>query len=232
MGLRRRMLLALAIGVAFAGVASAASLGTVTSARLDGVVGTGPSGAKTVYASDHFTGLAGTNLSGRPLVIGQTWVIGASTWLLSSANDVEVQKVVGGRAVTATGQANVRIVLTVQDSGAGGRTTGVVLRSDATAARYLSVYSLNGNGGKITLAKRDGNTTALTSFTGVNFTNPATWVVEVNGSNVRALYNGTEYINYTLTAADQTMFGGLTSHGMLNDNSGVVRFDDFRVESL
>lgn len=165
-------------------------------------------------------------------MLGRTWVVGAGTWLLNASGQAEINGVVGGRAVTETGQPDVRVVLTVFDSGAGGRTSGVVFRSDASATRYLSVYSQNGSGGKISLAKRDGNSTLLTSFTGVSFTNPATWVVEVSGANIKVRYNGTLFIDYTLVGTDVTSFAGLTSHGMLNDNAATVRYDDFRVESL
>ncbi len=66
------------------------------------------------------------------------------------------------RVVTATGQPDARIVVTVADSGQGGRSSGVVMRSDASAATYLSAYSQNGSGGRIYLAKRQGNTTTTT----------------------------------------------------------------------
>ena len=224
--------LAVAAAVALAGYSSASSLGPVTSTRLNGFSGTGPSGAPTVYASDHFTGTTGASLHNRSLVLGSTWYVAAGTWFLSS-NQAEINGVPLGRVVTATGQPNVRIVATIADTGAGGRQSGIVFRSDATASTYLSVFSQNGSGGRIYLSKRQGNTTTtLAIFTGVGFTNPATWVVEANGANIKVSYNGVAYIIHTLTAADQTAFGSLGGHGLLNDNAATVRYDDFRVESL
>lgn len=218
--------------VAGLGLSSAATFGPVTSARLNGFTGSGPSGAPTVYASDNFTGTAGATLNGRSLVIGRTWFTPAGAWHLI-AGQTEVKGVPQGRAVTMTDFANVRIFATIADSGQGGRTSGVVLRSDASASTYLSAYSQAGSGGRINLAKRIGNSaTTLASFTGVVFTNPATFVVEANGPVVKVSYNGTVYITHTMTAADHATFGALSGHGMLNDNAATVRYDDFRVESL
>ena len=67
---------------------------------------------------------------------------------------------------------------------------------------------------------------------GTTFSNPATYSVELNGATVKITYNGVLYLTFTLNAADQTTFGTLTSHGLLNDNAGAVRYDDFRIESL
>lgn len=231
---RRWMLVVLPLlaVVALVGYSNASSIGPVSSTRLNGFTGTGVSGAPTVYASDHFTGTTGSSVHGRSLVLGSTWYVAAGTWLLNN-NQAEINGVPLGRVVTSTGQSNVRIVATVADSGAGGRQSGLVFRSDATATTYLSVFSQNGSGGRIYLAKRQGNNGAtLVTYAGVSFTNPATWVVEVNGSNITVSYNGVVYITHTLTAADQTTFGSLGGHGLLNDNAATVRYDDFRVESL
>jgi hypothetical protein len=233
MSARRSLpLLLLAAVLVTVGLSSASSIGTVASNRLDGFTGAGPSGSPTVYASDHFTGTTGTNINGRALVIGGTWTVAAGTWVLNT-NQAEINGVPLGRAVTSTGRADARLVATVADSGQGGRTSGVVFRSDATGSTFLSAYSQNGSGGRIYLAKRSGSTsTTLVTFTGVTFTNPASFVVEVSGANVKVSYNGTLYINHTLSPADQTTFGGLGGYGLLNDNAALVRFDDFRVESL
>lgn len=212
--------------------ATASSVGVVTSARLHGFTGTAGSGMPTVYASDNFTGTTGATLHGRALVIGSTWNVVAGTWLLAT-NQVEINGVPLGRAVTTTGQPNGRVVLTVADSGQGGRMSGVVFRSDATASTFLSTFTQNGSGGRIYLAKREnGSSTTLVTVTGVTFTNPASFVVEVNGANVKVTYNNVVYVNYTLTAADQAVFGALGGYGLLNDNAATVRYDDFRVESL
>jgi len=230
---RRLLLLPLLLAV-FAGAANAASIGAVTSTRLSGFAGTGTSGAKTVYASDNFTGANNTSISGRALVLGQTWVVGAGSWRLNTSNQVQSSDVNDGRAVTATGQANVRIIVTTTDTGAGGRTSGVVLHSDATATRYLSVHWQNGGGGgQLVLTKHDGATaTTLMTVGGVSTSNPATWSVALNGAGIVVTFNGTVRLSYTLTGTNLTTFGPLTSHGLFNDNAGTVRFDDFRVESL
>lgn len=230
----RRLLLPPAALIAASLVPGAAStLGTLTSTHLNGFTGAGTSGSPTVYASDNFTGVSGSNLDGRSLVVGgQKWVVGAGTWTLN-ANQVEINGVPLGRAVAPAGRADVRLVVTLADAGQGGRTSGVVFRSDATATTFLSAYTQSGSGGRLMLAKRVGTTsTVLASFAGLNFTNPATFVVECNGAQIKVVYNGVLYINHTLAAADQLVFGGLVSHGLLNDNAALVRYDDFRAESI
>jgi hypothetical protein len=232
-GMRRRLLLLPLVILVFVGVANAASIGPVTSTRLSGFAGTGSSGAKTVYASDNFTGANNTNINGRALVLGQTWVVGAGTWRLTAANEVDVPDVNNGRIVTDTGQANVRIIVTVSDGGGGGRTSGVTIHSDLTATRYLSIRSQNGGGGRIILTKHDGGTTTtLLTHTGVALTNPAVWSVELNGASIAVSYNGVVEFTYMLTGTDLTTFGPFASHGLFSENAGTVRFDDFRVESL
>ena len=232
-GVRRRLLLLPLVVLLFAGVANAASIGPVTSARLSGFAGTGPSGAKTVYASDNFTGANNTLLNGRALVMGQTWFVpgGGGDWRVNATNEADVPNVNDGRIVTATGQANVRIIVTVTDGGAGGRTSGVVLHSNATASRYLSVHWQNGSGGRIILTRHDGGATTLATGN-VGAVSPVVWSVVLNGASIVVSYNGNVELTYTLTGTDLTTFGPLTSHGMFNDNAGLVRYDNFRVESL
>ena len=232
----RRVLFTSLIGItaAFAGVASAASVGSLTTATLASFQGSGASGAKTIYASDNFTGTFGASLSGRTPVIGAgTWVIGAGTWTINASNQASISGVPLGRAVVASGHADAKETATVMDSGQGGRTSGLVFRSDATASSYLSTYTQTGGGGRIFLAKRTGGaTTTLTSATGVTFSNPATYIVTANGGTITISYNGTQFISYTLSAADQATFNSLGSWGLLDDNAATVSFDDFRVESL
>ncbi len=215
-------------------VAHASSVGPVTSTTLNGFTGNAASGAPTVYASDNFTGTTGSNLNGRNLTLGGgTWAVAAGSWTINATNQAEINGVPLGRAVTATGQPDARIIVTVADSGQGGRTSGVVMRSDATASTFLSTYTQNGSGGRIYIAKRQGGaSTTLVTVSGVPFTNPATYTVELNGANIKVSYNGTNYINYNLTSTDQSTFGNLSSHGLLNDNASTVRYDDFRIESL
>lgn len=232
----RRLTLALAATAAVlaTSVAHASSIGPVTSTTLNGVTGTAASGAPTVYASDNFTGTTGSTLNGRILTLGGgTWNVAAGTWTINSNNQAEIIGVPLGRAVTATGRPNARVIVTVADSDSKVRTSGVVMRSDTNASTFLSTYTQIGSGGRLHIAKRQGGvSTILVTASGITFTNPATFAVELNGANIKVSYNGTIFINYTLTAADQTTFGNLSGHGLLNDNTTTVRYDDFRVESL
>ena len=232
----RRLTLALAATVAVlaTSVANASSIGPVASTTLNGNTGTAVSGAPTVYASDNFTGTTGSTLNGRILTLGGgTWSVAAGTWTINATNEAQITGVALGRAITVTGRPNARIIATVFDGGTNARTSGVVLRSSNNALTFLSAYTQSGSSNRLHIARRQGGTsTILVTVSGIIFTNPATFAVELNGANIIVSYNGTVVINYTLTAADQTTFGSLGGHGLLNDNAGTIRYDNFRVESL
>jgi hypothetical protein len=234
--LRRRYLIVpgLVVLVAFVTVAAASTLGGITSNTVTAFSASGVSGAKIVYASDSFTGTTGTNLNARALLVGSTWSAIAGTWTINSSGQAENVAVSFGRLVTPTSHADIRAIVTDFDSGAGSRASGIVFRSDATAATFLYVYGVNAGGQQFRLAKyAAGASTDLASVT-VSFTNPATLQVEANGAVVKVYYSGTLLITYTLTTAEQTTYGALGSCGLLNNNTGskIVQFDDFRVESL
>ena len=212
-------------------VASAASLGTVTAAGVAGFTGSSGSGAPTVYSYDGFTGSDNTDLSGRALAVGGTWTVAGSTWKITG-NKAEGNSKGLNRMITNAGQANVRVLATITTTSGGSRKVGLVIRSDATATNYLFVHTDSGGGGKLLIEKRvGGSTTTLATLTPVTLAVPASLVVTANGSTIVATYEGVYTLSHTLSVTDQTLFGLQTYHGVVNDNSGVVTFDDFRIES-
>ncbi|MCU1353678.1 MAG: hypothetical protein JWM05_2887 [Acidimicrobiales bacterium] len=232
----RRLVLVAAVvaGLLTTTVAGASSVGPVTSAALGAFTGTGVSGARTVYASDNFSGTSGATLQGRALTIGGTWTVRAGGWTINAAGQANSTGAALGSVITATSRPDARVLVTANDSTRAASTrAGLLVRCDATATKTLAVYSLSGSPAQIVLAKyQSGAITTLATASGMTLTSAAAWSVELNGTSVKVAYNGTTYINHTLSAADQTTFGALGGHGMLNDGTATVRFDDFRVESL
>jgi hypothetical protein len=126
---------------------------------------------------------------------------------------------VGGTALIETGVAEQDV--TVLLTWAGTNTPGLVFLANSDADRWgLFLESANGN---FSLFKSDGgsSTVVVPSTPSPALSAGQTYVVRavVAGGIVYGFLNGKQMIQHTLSAADQTKYGGFTKAGI---RAGVV----------
>lgn len=211
--------------------ASASSLGGLRSAQLfaQQVVAPVPLPAlNRIY--DSFTGA--TDVAGRVTETGHSWAVhhgafaGTGTQVASTSKHLSTATVDPG--VPA---GTVAVTLTL----AGKHDAGLVLASDATGANQLQLRFTEKSSGTVTLLRyRNGDVTALAQVTGIDTlcgigSGAATLAVTVTRSPTGTLTGrcGVPFASYTLTPADQALFGALTRVGFTADDDRKTLFDDF-----
>lgn len=211
--------------------ASASTLGGVSSKSLFARNVVAPAVVPRMRVADSFT--SGTFVSGRvPQSVrysSSTWTVVAGNW--SIAAGVAVPQANGTRiAIYGVDTANVLAAVTLNRQ--TGFDAGLIVRSNPAGTTYLLAEFKNGAGGSVNLRKIvTGTATTIASATNLGNLNVIPLRVETSGAQVTVRYNSASVISYTLTAAEQTIFGGLTSVGIWVNNATSETFDDFYVAS-
>ncbi len=207
--------------------ASAASLNGTSPAKLGGWTYPQTIPAPTVLAWANFVGTNGTNLSGRALNAGGSWIVDIGTWTIQSNTAAASNTAIANVGVVATTQ-NASVIATL-NLGASAN-AGVLANDNGTVALY-ALYS-KAAGGTIKLYKYTGGATVLATVTGVGTPTSATLKLDSATTTIKVSWNGTQVLSYTLTTAEATTLHGAANNrfGLIADSDSVTRFDDFHID--
>jgi hypothetical protein len=219
-----------ALLLAGAHIASAATLGGVSSRKLGAWTFAGGSGAPTVMAWDGFTRTNGTNLAGVASGGGgPAWQVLAGTWITAGNAARDTPSVTNAAMVVDCALTNATVTVGLSTS-PGSFYAGLTLKS--VASGYLYVSFRNINGGRIDVGRVVGTTdTPIASVTNVGSPSSATLSATYAAGVVTVRFNGVTVLTTTLSAANVTTFGSSTRYGLYSGNDTQTLFDDFRCES-
>jgi hypothetical protein len=224
-----RVVMSVCLAASAAGLvgASAASLNGANPAKIGGWTYPQTVAAPTVLAWSNFTGTTGTNLSGRALNAGGSWIVDIGTWTIQANTAAASNTAIANMGVgVGTQNASVLATLTIGASANAG-----VLANDNGSAALYALYSRTA-GGTIRLYKYSGGATTLATVTGVGTPTSGTLKLDSTTTTIKVSWNGTQVISYVLTAAEATTFhaAGNNRFGLIADSDSVTRFDDFHVD--
>ena len=218
----------LSVTVASGSVAGAQPIGPQTSKVLSAFSIDASTGAPNVLTWANFAGANGTNLGGKTLNGGSTWVVDGGTWTIQS----------GTAGSTNVALANIDTNVGTQNASALATLTfgatanaGLVALDNGTTALY-TLYS-KAAGGTMTLYKYAGGPVVLASAAGVGTPASALVKLDATTSTIKVSFAGTQVVSYTLTAAEVTSLKGAANNrfGLIADADGATRFDDFHVDA-
>ncbi len=221
---------ALTATVTTGSVAGAAPLGPQTSRTLGAWIIPGGTGAPNVLTWSSFTGPNNTNLAGKALNGGGTWIAQFGTWKLSSKNTANSSNTALSNLTTAVGTVSAAVESTTLDFGGNPR-AGLVALSNGTSFLY-AVYTKTA-GGTVQLYKYvSGVSTLLASTTGVGLPIVAPMRLDATTNTIRVWWDGTARLSYTLTASEVTLLksAGHDRFGIIADGDASTNFDDFHVD--
>jgi hypothetical protein len=211
------------------GSAAASTLGPVSAVSLFARNVLSPAVVPRMLMADAF--LSGNFSTGRVPESRQyasnTWAVTSGSWSISSGS---AQPPPGGTcaAIYDSGNANVLVAVTLTRQASSD--AGLIVRSNASGTTYLLAEFGNTGSGSATLSRVvSGTSTTLARASKVGTLGVVPLSVEATGSKVVVRYNGTAVITYTLTAAETSTFGALTSTGIWVTRGAGESFDDFYV---
>lgn len=216
------------VTVAGGSLAGAQPIGPQTSKVLSAFSMVASTGAPNVLTWANFTGANGTNLSGKTLNGGGTWIADSGTWTIQT----------GTAASTNAPLANVDTNVGTQNASALATLTfgatanaGLVALDNGTTTLY-TLYSKAG-GGTMTLYKYAGGAMTLATAAGIGTPASALVKLDASTSTIKVSFAGTQVLTYTLTAAEVTSLKGAANNrfGLMADADGTTRFDDFHVDN-
>jgi hypothetical protein len=154
---------------------------------------------------------------------GQAWTAGQGTYGISGSKAYSVTAVDGDRTVIETGIADHRATVTV--TGNSGVTSPSLI-ARATDANNGYVISLST--GTLRLFKMvAGAYTAIGSSASLTLADGDTLAISAKGSTITGYKNGVSVI----TATDTTFAAGTKAGLRVGGNSGLLRYDDFKVQA-
>jgi hypothetical protein len=210
-------------------VASATSLGGVTSRRLGAWTLTGGSTAPTVLTWDGFTRPVGTDLNNAATGGGPVWRVIRGTWITATNQAQDKPSAQNAAVVVDCGRVNATVTAVLLP-GPTAYAGGVAFKSNGTNLLYA--YYRNQSGGSVEVGKVvNGNATPLASSANVGAGVATTVSAAYAGGLVTIRINGVTVLTVSLSAADVTAFGANTRNGLYADNDSQTLFDDFRCES-
>ena len=209
-------------------VAGAANLGPQTNKTLGAWVIPGGTGAPNVVTWANFTGVTGTNLSGKALNGPGNWIVGGGTWTIQT-NTARSTRVARARMTVNAGTQNAAALATLTFGASPD--AGLVALDNGTVYVY-AIYS-TAAGGKITLYKYSGGAVVLGTVTGVGRPASALMKLDASTTTLKVSFAGTLVLSYTLTAAEIAVFKTPANNrfGLIADNDNATRFDDFHVDN-
>ena len=218
----------MSVTVAGGSVAGANLIGPQTSKVLSAFSMAASTGAPNVLTWANFTGTNGTNLSGKTLNGGGTWVVDGGTWTIQT-NAAGSTNVALANIDTNVGTQNASAIATLTFGATAN--AGLVALDNGTTALY-TLYS-KAAGGTMTLLKYAGGAVVLATATGVGAPASALVKLDASTSTIKVSFAGTQVLTYTLTAAEITSLKGATNNrfGLMADADGTTRFDDFHVDN-
>ena len=218
----------MSVTVAGGSVASAQAIGPQTSKVLTAFSMAASTGAPNVLTWANFTGTNGTNLSGKTLNGGGTWVVDGGTWTIQS-NRAAATNVALANVITNVGTQNASTLATLTFGASAS--AGLIGLDNGTTALY-TLYSKAG-GGTMTLYKYAGGAVVLATAAGIG--TPASALVKLDASTsaIKVSFAGIQVLSYTLTAAEITALKGTANNrfGLVADSDSTTRFDDFHVDT-
>ena len=234
---RRWLLSALTVvlsAVGFTGVASAATVGGLTAAKLFTQILAGPS----LGIVDTFKGTGSSTLAGRIADTGQKWTVAKGTFALNAAGTAVAstsgtllsEAWVPGTATAYTAQIDLTRVSTTTTNG------GLYLNVDSLGTTGLTVVWQPGTTGQIVFGKVTGGTTITTLNTTTGVGIPAvgtstTLKVVCDGAGTYTItYGAASSYQVVLSAADKTTFAGLKNAGIVSDKNTNNLYDNFLVQ--
>ncbi len=218
----------MSVAVAGGSIAGAQPIGPQTSKVLSAFSMVASTGAPSVLTWANFTGANGTNLSGKTLNGGGTWIVDGGTWTIQSNTAAPTNDALANMDTNVgTQKASALATLTF------GATSnaGLVALDNGTTALY-TLYS-KAAGGTMTLYKYAGGPVVLGSAAGIGTPASALVKLDATTSVIKVSFAGTQVVSYTLTAAEITSLKGATNNrfGLMADADGTTRFDDFHVDA-
>ena len=231
--------LTLAVG---GGVASAAPIGGITTAKLTALTMAASTGAPTVVAWENFNGTNGTNLNGT-VTDG-----GAKTWSVNPAGGAWTIQGNGAQSTTPNsslvidaGAPSRSVSATIFRNGATTFDVGLTINRNAAGTEFLTAEWTNTANGSMELWKFSGGAWTEVDvisnlYPGGIATAPASITLTLSSLSTGALtafINGVQVVTYTLTAAEQTLFKNAAHQlaGPYQWLSNGLRFDDFHLDN-
>lgn len=227
-----------ATAAAFAGSASAATIGGVNAQELASFEVVGPSGAPTVLTWENFDGTNGTNISGTSPDWGPgTWRSIGGTWRIQGNQADSTSVSLGSINVHVAGITDAATEVTVDRFGSTNFDAGILFNDNNYSVLVLRYRSVSN--GTLALYSWNGSYALLASVTnlypGGIATAPAsvTLRVRASGSAVEAFIDGASQFTYTLSAAEQSIFKSSThtGYGMWTEFDTTSKFDNFHVDT-
>jgi hypothetical protein len=211
----RRASLGASLVLAVGSTNASAAVITIPPRTLTATTVTGPTGAPTVYVWDNFdraNGAIGTAIATN---------VARSTSVATGNATINVPNVVNGRIdVDLTFGATAQVGVDLDDDGSNNI---MVLYRKSGATSQVRLYTWIGTGA-LPPPVATANVTSATA---------AALTVVANGSTVQVLWNGTQIITYTLTAAEIAALknAGSNQVGLWAESDPTSRFDNFRFQS-
>ena len=218
----------MSVTIAGGSVAGAQAIGPQTSKVLSAFSMAASTGAPNVLTWANFAGTTGTNLSGKTLNGGGTWIVDGGTWTIQT-NAAGSTNVALANMDTNVGTQNASALATLTFGAAAN--AGLVALDNGTTALY-TLYS-KAAGGTMTLYKYAGGAVVLATATGIGTPASALVKLDASTSTIKVSFAGTQVLSYTLTAAEVTALKAAANNrfGLVADSDGTTRFDDFHVDN-
>jgi len=218
-----------AVIIASAVGASAATLNGIAAGSLGAWNVPGSTNAPTVLTWSSFTGANNTNLSGATLDGGGTWIAQFGTWRVRS-NEATSNNVAFSNLTTSVGTVNAAVEATTIDLGGSPR-SGLVAMSNGSS--FLFSQYEKSSGGRVRLFKYvSGAVTMLAEATGTGGPVASAMRLDATTNTIKVSWNGAVVVTYSLTPAEVALFKsvGHTRFGIIANGDPGTDFDDFHID--
>jgi len=213
--------------------ASAAKLGTVTSAGLLSISQAANTGSPSILGCDDFTGTTGTSINGRAATVAtacasRTWLGHVGTWTIQ-ANTAASNNTTDAVATENTATASCTVTAVITNLNTGGRSGGLVLSHNGTST-YVAAVMIDATPDRIELRLYTAGVSTLLATYNPTFATTNTLQLSRNAAVVTTTLNGATAGTFTLSAAQLSTLAAGARAGLFGGNNA-VRYDDFLVTS-
>jgi len=213
--------------------ASAAKLGTVTSAGLLSISQAANTGSPSILGCDDFTGTTGTTINDRAATVAtacasRTWAVHLGTWTIQ-ANSAASNNTTDAVATENTATASCTVTAVITNLNTGGRSGGLVLSHNGTST-YVAAVMIDATPDRIELRLYTAGVSTLLATYNPTFATTNTLQLSRNAAVVTTTLNGATAGTFTLSAAQLSTLAAGARAGLFGGNNA-VRYDDFLVTS-
>lgn len=212
-------------------VASAASLGGVSSASVFGFTQNGSTSAPSVIGCDSFTGTTGASMSGRTVTVAascssRVWTAHVGTWTIQS--NTAASSATANAAITLnTATVDSTATVALSNLNTSARSGGLIISHNGTST-YLAAVMIDGTPDRIELRLYSSGTPTVLATYFPTFATTNTLQLARSNNTITVTLNGVIGGSLALSAGQQTTLNGGARAGLFGGNSS-VRFDDFVV---